>query len=74
MTPEERRSLAQQITTNPLYDLTLDGLEQSAIEAMIYAPDDQSRLTAALRVQAVRNFRADLGEALSIRAPKSAPA
>lgn len=72
MTPDERRSLAEQISANPLFNEILADMERRAVEALIYATDDTR--SAQLRVQAVRNFRADLGAALSTRAPKSAPA
>lgn len=72
MTPEDRKSLAEQITTNPLYSETLDRMEASAIERLIYAKDNT--LEAQLRVRAVRTFRADLEEALNTRPAKGAPA
>lgn len=74
MTPDERRSLAEQISANPLFNEILADMERSAIERLIYADDEETRLTAQLRTQAIRHFRADLGAALSTRAPKSAPA
>ena len=73
MTPQERKSLAEQITANPLFTAILDDMERGAIEALIYAPDD-TRHTAQLRVQAIRSFRQDLGECLNTREPKAAPA
>lgn len=74
MTPQERQALAEQIASNPLFTAILDDMQARAVEMMVYAPDDDTRRTAAWRVQAIRNFRADLGEALSIRQPRSAPA
>jgi len=71
MTPKERKSLAEQITTNPLFKLVLDQMEQSAVERLIYAKEDTAE--AQLRVQAIRNFRADLEQSLSNPTPKSAP-
>lgn len=73
MTPEERKSLAQQITTNPLFDLTIDEMEQAAIERLIYAKQEDTA-TAQLRVQAIRDFREDLRRFLSTPPQKSAPA
>lgn len=73
MTPLERKALAEQITANPLFSAILDGMEQAAIEALIYA-DAEQRHARQLRVQAIRQFRADLGESLNTRDPKSAPA
>lgn len=74
MTPQERKSLAEQITANPLFTAILDDMERGAIEALIYATDDEQRHARQLRVQAIRQFRSDLAEALSTREPKSAPA
>lgn len=73
MTPEERKSLAQQITTNPLFASVLDDLEKRAIEMLIYA-DEPDRLDAQMRVRAIRAFRADLDACLSTRTPKAGPA
>lgn len=72
MTPDDRKSLAQQITTNPLFNVVLDQMEQAALERLIY--DTENTATAQLRVQAIRNFRSDLEQALSIPARKRAPA
>jgi hypothetical protein len=74
MTPQERKSLAEQITGNPLFTDILDSMETGAIEALISASDDKTRLDRQLKVQAVRQFRSDLDACLSIREPKSAPA
>ena len=74
MTPQERKSLAEQITANPLFRTILDEMETGAIEALVSAQTDEHRLTRQLRVQAIREFRSGLVEALSTRTPKSAPA
>lgn len=74
MTPQERKNLAEQITSNPLYSEILDGMEKDAIEALVHADTEQLRLTGQLRVQAIRSFRSDLGSCLSTREPKAAPA
>jgi hypothetical protein len=74
MTPYERKALAEQITANPLYHEILDGMESGAIEALVNASDEKSRLERQLKVQAIRQFRSDLGECLNTREPKSAPA
>ncbi len=74
MTPAERKSLAEQITANPLFKAILDEMETGAIEALINAQDNEQRHTRQLRVQAIREFRADLGDCLNTRTPKSAPA
>ena len=73
MTPAERKSLAEQITANPLFNELLGEIEQGAIEALIYA-NEEHRLEAQLRVQAIRTLRADLTEALDTRERKVAPA
>lgn len=74
MTPAERKSLAEQITANPLFRAILEEMETGAIEALINAQDNEQRLHRQLKVQAVREFRADLGNCLNTREPKSAPA
>ena len=73
MTPDERKALAQQITTNPLFNVTLDEMEQAAIERLIFAKEEDTA-AAQLRVQAIRNFRADLGRALNTPQRKASPA
>lgn len=73
MTPRERKSLAEQIVSNPLFAEILDGMESGAIEALINAQTDEHRHARQLRVQAIRAFRSDLAEALDTRDPKSAP-
>jgi hypothetical protein len=75
MTPDERKSLAEQITTNPLYSVIMAELERSAIERMIHATTDLDRHECQLRVQAVRSFRSDCEASLrSTRERKAAPA
>ncbi len=74
MTPSERKALAEQITANPLFRSILDDMESGAIEALIFAQTEEHRLTRQLKVQAIREFRADLAQALNTREPKSAPA
>lgn len=74
MTPQERKHLAEAITTNPLFTAILDEMENGAIEALIHAQTDEHRLTRQLKVQAIREFRSDLGACLDTREPKSAPA
>jgi hypothetical protein len=73
MTPQERKSLAEQITTNPLFVAVIDDMERSATEALIFAKPEDT-VAAQLRVQAIRHFRADLRHALSTPPQKSAPA
>lgn len=74
MTPAERRSLAEQIISNPLFDEIMDGLETSAIERLISADTDESRLIAQLRVQAVRALRRDLDACLDTPERRGVPA
>lgn len=74
MTPQERKSLAEQITGNPLFKAILDEMEQGATEALIYAQDNETRLTRQLMVQAIRTFRQDLAATLNTHEPKAAPA
>ena len=74
MTPAERKSLAEQITANPLFKAILDEMETGAIEALINAQDDAQRHARQMRVQAIREFRTDLAQCLDTRTPKSAPA
>lgn len=72
MTPQERKSLAEQLLTNPLFTATLEDMERSAVERLIYAKDDTAE--AQLRVQAIRTFRQDLEQALNTQPRKGAPA
>lgn len=74
MTPQERKSLAEQITGNPLFKAILDEMESGAIEALINAQTEEHRHTRQMRVQAIREFRSDLAQCLDTREPKSAPA
>lgn len=64
MTPKERASLAEQLEANPLFEEIMSNLESNAVERMIYAEDDETRLIDALRVQAVRSFRSDCQSAI----------
>ena len=70
MTPSERASLAEQILTNPLFGEVFDGLEHAAIEAMIYAKDDETRFRSSLRVREIRSFRQDCEAALRNTPPQ----
>ena len=75
MIPAHRESHARDMLNNPLFDEIMSALETSAIESMVYAQDDETRLTGALRVKAVRSFRSDCEAMLrSDREPKAAPA
>lgn len=70
MTPSERASLAEQLMANPLFAETFDALEHAAIEAMIYAKDDETRFRASLRVREIRSFRQDCEAALRNTPPQ----
>lgn len=59
MTPTERKNLADQIATNPIYNVLMDEIEQSAVERMISAQTDTARLEAQAYVRATRAFRED---------------
>ena len=75
MTPKARAALAEQLEANALYNEIMSKLETDAIESMVYAKDNETRLMGALRVQAVRSFRSDCQSAIdSTRERKGAPA
>lgn len=59
MTDQERKNLAEQLAGNPLWHEIIDGIEQSAIEALIYAKTEQERVEAQWRVRSARTFRTD---------------
>lgn len=65
MTAEERRSLAEQITTNPLFAATLSKMERDAIAALIREDDPEHRHAAQLYVRAVQKFQRDLARTLA---------
>lgn len=64
MTPKERASMAEQLLANPLFTALFDGVERDAVEAMVYAKDDDTRARGAMRVQAVRALRDDCTNSL----------
>lgn len=75
MNENDRASLAEQLVANPLWDVLMDEQERSAVERMVNAATDITRLECQLRVLAVRSFRADCEASLrSTRQVKSAPA
>ena len=59
MTPKERQSLAEQLMGNPLWAVLMEQMEARAIERLLAANTDLSRLECQLRVHAVRTFRQD---------------
>lgn len=72
MTPQERAALAESLMANPLFAELFAGIERDAVEAMIYATDDDTRASAAMRVQAVRAVQADCTNALRDMTPRRA--
>lgn len=75
MTDLERANLAEQLISNKLYGELFDSLERAAVEAMVYATDDETRARDAMRVQAIRSLRSDCEACLrSTRERKAAPA
>lgn len=70
MTPEERKSLAEQITTSPLYQDVMRALEQDAIQALIDAEGDENRHGAQLYVRAVQSFQSALARELASKPRK----
>lgn len=57
MTPKQRKALAEQITSNPLYEELLSQIEQDAIEALITAKTENDRIEMQWRVRSARAFR-----------------
>lgn len=74
MTPQERRSLAEQLLANPLFAEILDEIERAAVETLIYAHTEEDRVVAQWRVRSARAFRDDCAEAARNTAPRGAPA
>jgi hypothetical protein len=77
MTPEARKSLAEQLNTNPLLPIILDEVEKTAIERCINAPatDHETRAAFAAEARGVRAFRRNLEASLRDTQPrKDAPA
>lgn len=73
MTPNERKALAEQITGNPLFIEIMDSMEAGAIEALIYAKSEPDMVNAQHRVQAIRTFRTELEQSLTIHDRRAAP-
>jgi hypothetical protein len=59
VTPAERKSLAEQLMANPLYEDLLSQMERDATEALIWATNENDRISAQWRVRAARTFRSD---------------
>lgn len=57
MSPQERRSLAEQLAANPLTAEILDQIERSAVEELVRAETEQARVEAQWRVRSARSFR-----------------
>ena len=65
MTPQQRKSLAEQIMANPLTAAILGEIEAGAIEALVYAKTEQERVEAQWRVRSARRFVEDLNTAIA---------
>jgi len=75
MTPEDRKTLAEQLDANPLWHEILQQIGTSAIETLVHASNEQDRVEAQWRVRSARAFRSDCQEALaSTRRRTGAPA
>lgn len=74
MTPQERKSLAEQIIANPLFHDILAAQEASALDGLVWAETEQDRVEAQWRVRSVRAFRSELNELLNTRERKGVPA
>lgn len=72
MNDRERAALAEQILANPLVGLILDEMEASAVEALVHAKTEQTRVEAQWRVRATRSFREDCLAMLGNTRPKKA--
>jgi len=70
MTDRERAALAEMILTNPLFAEVFGALERDAIEATIWATDDETRFRHSVRVQEIRAFRRDCEAALRNTPPQ----
>lgn len=70
MTPQERKSLAEQLAANPLTNEILGRIEKDAIEALILAKTEQDRIEMQHRVRAARSFRQDFQRELRNTQPQ----
>lgn len=59
MQDHERKSLAEQLLSNPVFQEIMADLEQRALEALVYADTEQKRVEAQWRVRAIRSFETD---------------
>jgi hypothetical protein len=57
VSPEDRKKLAEQLEANPLFKALLSEMEDAAMQAMLHAGDEQTRLEAQIRAQTVIDFR-----------------
>lgn len=74
MTPDEKKSLAQQLANNPVWKALLDEREASALDALVNETDTEKFLRLQERVKQIRALRSDLTELASTRERKGAPA
>lgn len=74
MNAEDRKALAEQLVSNPLWARLLDELERDGIEVLISATTDTARMEAQAYVRAARSFRANCESQLrNTGARKAAP-
>jgi hypothetical protein len=74
MNHDERKALAEQLKANPLFDALISKIEANAIEALVYATNENDRISAQWRVRAARSLREDCEAALcNTPARKGAP-
>lgn len=66
MTDEERKGLAQQLLSNPIFGDIMDNLERKAINACLAAKNDADRATEAMRANVVRAIRRDCQRAATL--------
>lgn len=66
MNEDERKRLAEQILTNPLFELVFSELETDAIDQCIETRDPVTRADKAAEVRVIREFRRKCKSALTI--------
>lgn len=59
MTDDERKSLAEQLQANPLFEEMLSSIEADAIEALVHSKDEETRIEMQYRVRSTRALRTD---------------
>ncbi len=56
---QDDKKLAEQLLANSLFNRMLEKIEQEAVETLVYADTEQSRIEAQWKVTAARAFRQD---------------